>query len=120
MLNPQEAVFYYNICSSNERFDLGFEAITYTECGLLGLDFVNLLLDNFSNRKDCCKIEQACQNQIDCLVLGTQRLHRNPGAGMSHSIGGGGRMIVGATYLPPDFFQNNLNIVIVGSRYNRR
>jgi hypothetical protein len=27
-------------------------------------------------------------------------------------------MIVGATYLPPDFFQNNPNTVVVGSRDN--
>jgi hypothetical protein len=48
-----------------------------------------------------------------------QRLHRRPGAGKSHSIGDGGRMIVGDTYLPPDFFQNKPDIVIVGSHDSR-
>jgi hypothetical protein len=73
----------------------------------------------FPSRKDCCKVEQACQYKIDHLELGTQRLHRVPGAGIPHLNGDGGRMKVGATYLPPDFFKNNPDIVIMG-RYDNR
>jgi hypothetical protein len=40
---------------------------------------------------------------------------------MPHSIGDGRghTMIVGATHLPPDFFQNNPKIIILGSHGNR-
>jgi hypothetical protein len=34
------------------------------------------------------------------------------GAGMPHSIGDRGYMIVGDMYLPPNLFENNPNIVI--------
>jgi hypothetical protein len=71
------------------------------------------------NEQDCCKIEQACQYEINDLALGQQRLHRVPGAGKSHSSSIGERTIVGATYLPPRFFQNHSDIVIVGSHDNR-
>jgi hypothetical protein len=80
------------------------------------LAFIQLLNENFKNRQDCCKIEEACQHKIDDLDLGTQRLHRIAGAGMSHSIGDGGPMMVGATILPLNFFLKNPNIVIVGSK----
>eukprot|EP00550_Attheya_septentrionalis_P000534 CAMPEP_0198282176 /NCGR_PEP_ID=MMETSP1449-20131203/2022_1 /TAXON_ID=420275 /ORGANISM="Attheya septentrionalis, Strain CCMP2084" /LENGTH=354 /DNA_ID=CAMNT_0043978307 /DNA_START=326 /DNA_END=1390 /DNA_ORIENTATION=+ len=119
MWNPQGVAVENNICPYSERFDYGFEDITYEECRLLGLDFIVLLDEIFVDRKDCCKIEQACQYEIDDLALGTQRLHRSPGAGMTHSVGGGGRMTVGATFLPPDFFQNHPDVVIVGSYNNR-
>jgi hypothetical protein len=60
-------------------------------------------------------VEQACQLEIDDLDLGTQCLHCMAGAGKPHSFSDGGGMIVGATILPPDFFKNNPNIVIVAS-----
>jgi hypothetical protein len=97
-------------------FDHGFEGITQAQCAVLGLAFIQLLDENFKTSKDCCKVEEACQHEIDDLDLGTQRLHRIVGAGMSHSIGDGGPIIIGATFLPPNFFQNNPNIVIVGSK----
>jgi hypothetical protein len=95
--------------------DHRFETITQEQCAALELDFVILLDKNFEPRQDCCKVEQACQLEIDNLDLGTQRLHRVAGAGKPHLFRDGGCMIVGATIFPPDFFKNNPNIVIVAS-----
>jgi hypothetical protein len=116
MWNPKAIFFKNNICPYKDRFDHGFEGITHAQCADLGLDLIKLFDENFKTRKDCCKVEEACHYEINDLDLGTQRLHRVPGAGMAHLIGGGGRMLVGATFPPPNFFQNNPNIVIVGSK----
>jgi hypothetical protein len=53
-------MFENNICPYKEPFGHGFEMITYNEYGLLGLDFIIWLDQNFSIQKDCCRIEQAC------------------------------------------------------------
>jgi hypothetical protein len=63
------------------------------------------------------RLEQCCQYQIDDLVLGRQRLHRIAGAG-DHT-GPGGQSVIRATFFPPNFFEDNLDIVIVDSFINR-
>jgi hypothetical protein len=118
MWNPQNISFPNNICPYEQRFSHGLEKIGKLECEVLGVTFIVLIDEDFESRRECCKVEQACQLQIHHLDLGYQRMHRVAGAGMPHSIGDGGRMIVGATYLPMNFFENNPNIVIVASCYN--
>jgi len=79
-----------------------------------------VLLDEFISQKDGRKIEQACHYELNDLPLG-QRLHRTPGAGAGKSsqVLDGKRRVVGITFLPPNFFENNPDIVIVGSADGR-
>jgi hypothetical protein len=110
-----------NICPYKQGFAQGLETSNKLECDILGVTSMILMDKDFKSRRDCCKkVEQSCQLEIDELKLGTQRLHRVAGVGLPHSTGGGGRMIVGATYQPPNFFENNPNTVIVASAITRQ
>jgi hypothetical protein len=111
--------FLNNICPYEQRFNHGFEAITQVDCAILGIGHV-ILIDALISEKDGRKIEQALHYSIDYLPLG-QRLHHTPGAGTGSpsTVVDGKRRVVGLTFLPPHFFENNPDIVIVGS-YNGR
>jgi hypothetical protein len=87
MWNPRGVLFEENICMHGEQYDHGFLRIGLYDCRELGIDWIILVDDNVMTRSDCCKIEQGCQYKIDHLKLGSQRMHRVPGAGLPHSIG---------------------------------
>lgn len=117
MWNPQEIKFPNNICPYVERFNHGFEAICGPECELLGIFHV-VLVDEVMSAKDATQIEKAIHIGLCDLPLG-RRLHRKNGAGSGKrsTVVDGKRRVVGLTCLPPDFFGNNPNIVIVASAH---
>jgi len=93
-------------------------ALTHTECGILGIDFFLLFDVYLESSVHIRRLEQASQMVIDHLKLGTQRLHRSPGA--SNKVEKGpGRKAIGLTVLPENFFENNLDIVIIDSANGR-
>jgi hypothetical protein len=115
MWNPYKKQFPNNICPYEERFDHGFERITKEDCFILGIDYVPIV-DAVMTRSEGLKIEKVCQYAINDLRLGQQRLHRKPGSSFKKPEDGTKqRRIIGATFLPPGFFENNPDIVIVGS-----
>jgi hypothetical protein len=119
MWNPSLKQFPKNICPYEARFDYGFERITKKECFILGIDFVTMV-DAVMTRTEGLKVEKVCQYAINDLRLGQQRLHRVPGAsGFKPGDGTKQRRIIGATFLPPGFFKDNPDIVIVGSADGR-
>jgi hypothetical protein len=117
MWNPQEIKFPNNICPYEERFNHGFKPICAPECELLGIFHV-VLVDEFMSAKDATQIEKEIHIGLCDLPLG-QRLHRVNGAGSAKrsTVVDGKRRVVGITCLPPDFFGNNPNVVIVASAH---
>lgn len=116
MWNNQRQPFTDNICPYEERFNWGFEAITKPDCVALGIQHL-ILVDEKISEKDARQIEKACHYILHHLPLG-KRLHRVAGAGTgkpSEVVDGKSR-VVGITFLPPNFYENNPNIVIVGSK----
>jgi hypothetical protein len=118
MWNPHRVTFENNICPYDEREDHGFEPLTHADCGILGIDYFLLFDVELNSSVHIRRIEQACQMVIDHLKLGTQRLHRSPGAG-AHVEKCPGRKAVGLTVLPENFFENNPDIVIIDSANGR-
>jgi hypothetical protein len=95
------------------------QRLTRLDCTALGLESFYLADDEFQDYRQCLKLEHCCQLEIDFLALGTQRLHRVAGAGPSEQHPYPGRMVVGATVLPPEFFASHQDIVIVDSARKR-
>jgi hypothetical protein len=115
MWNPFKKEFPNNICPYEERFKHGFEGITKMDCFVLGIDYV-MLVDAEMTREEGLMIEKCCHHTINDLQLGKQRLHRVPGASAKKPEDGTTqRQIIGATFLPPGFFEKKPDIVVVGS-----
>jgi hypothetical protein len=115
MWNPSMKQFPNNICPYEARFDYGFKRITKNDCFILGIDFATMV-DAVMTRTEGLKIEKACEYAINDLRLGQQRLHRRPGASIKKPEDGTKqRRIIGAIFLPPGFFEDNPDIIIVGS-----
>jgi hypothetical protein len=111
--------FPQNICPYQERFNHGFTKITKTDCCDFGIEYITLV-DATMTRSEGLTIEKNCQHILNDLQLGTQRLHRVPGAAIKKPEDGSKkRRIIGATFLPAGFFETYPNIVIVGSRDGR-
>ena len=121
MWNPKKTKFRQNICPYNQRYSHGLRRITKEECHKLGIQHILLLSEKFAMIKTCLHIEKECQQIINHLRLGTQRLHRTPGASgvTKEEKNLPGHMTLGATVLPPDFFQNHDDIVIVEGAYRQ-
>jgi hypothetical protein len=117
--NPNGVVFENRTCPYGEREDHGFVYLTRLDCTALGLHSFYLADDEFQDYRQCHKLEHCCQLVIDDLALGTQRLHRVAGAGSGGIHPYPGRMVVGATVLPPEFFASHQDIVIVDSARKR-
>jgi hypothetical protein len=119
MRNPRCVQFPQNICPYQERLNRGFTSITKTDCCDFGIEYVTLV-DAVMTRSEGLKIEKNCRHILNDLQLGTQRLHRVPGAGSKKPEEGSEKpQIIGATFLPARFFETYPNIVIVGSRDGR-
>ena len=115
MWNPRHVEFENNVCPYEERFDHGFQTISPTDCELLGITY-EIIVDEEMSEAHARAIEKACQLALDDLPLGN-RLHRVPGAGKGDpsTENDGKKRVVGATKLPLGFFEDNPDIVIVGS-----
>ena len=117
MWNPLGHKFKNNTCPYNERFDQGLEPLTKDDCYELGIEYL-LLVDGEMTLRECRKIEQMCQYEINHLLLG-ERLHRTPGAGVAlegnEEADVVARRVVGITYLPPFFFELHPDICLVAS-----
>ncbi|KAL3911504.1 MAG: hypothetical protein SGILL_007254, partial [Bacillariaceae sp.] len=111
--NPHGVIFEDNICPYEERDDHGLENLTLDDCLILGITNVRLLDENMT-LKEALAIEKALHYTINGKRLGHQRLHRVPGASSgstnTNRPTGVRKRVVGATFLPPDFFKNNPNI----------
>lgn len=119
MWNPSTKKFPNNICPYEERFAHGFQPISKMDCFILGIDFVTLV-DTEMTRTEGLKIEKACHYEINDLDLGTQRLHRVPGASAKKlEDWTKKRRLIFATFLPLGFFADHPDIVIVGSSDER-
>jgi hypothetical protein len=106
-------------CPHKKRFDHGFVTITQTDCFHLFVDYITLV-DCELTRTEALLIEKACHDQINGLKLGRQRLHRVPGASVKKLEDGSvKRQMIGVTFLPPGFFEDHIDIVIVGSADGR-
>jgi hypothetical protein len=115
MWNPSLVQFTDNICPYKERLNPAFVTITKTDCLNLFIDYITLV-DAEITRTEALLVEKACHDQINGLKLGRQRLHRVPGASFKIPEDGSvKRRIVGATFLPPFFFERHKDIVIMGS-----
>lgn len=117
MWNPNRVQFEDNICPYHQRHDHGLEQLDRADCQFLGIISFYLVDDQFPIWRSCCELEHSCQLEIDHLLLGKQRMHRVAGAGSRDFYEGSGRMVIGATVLPPLFFELHTNIVVVDS-YN--
>jgi hypothetical protein len=85
MRNPRCVQFPQNICPYQEqRFNHGFQKITKTDCCDLGIEYITLV-DAVMTQSEGLKIEKNCQHILNDFQLGTQRLHRVPGAGIKKS-----------------------------------
>ena len=120
MKNPNGVVFPKNICPYNERFQHGFVSLGKNECKRRGIDYILIVDENMTETQNKMT-EKMAHYELNHLKLGYQRMHRQPGAGVPPNPDAPPRRgVVGVTFLPPNFFKENPNIVIVDSYYSSK
>ena len=115
MKNPEGLVFLNNICPYAECFMHGFEALDKKECKEQGIKYI-ILLDEDMMEKQNKMIEKMGHYKLNHLLLSHQKLHHHPGCGTPLDENAPPHHgVVGVTFLPPNFFWDNPDIIIIAS-----